>query len=150
MDDLHPFRSLSIGHPILRLSYFRLWPWNSKVKVMGVGQRARSYSWPRIILQNTSQFFQQNLPKLLSNNVAMFCRSGPMSGSHLQTRKFLLIDATAMTLGQGHGKVIRYISPDPCILYAKYLRFSWNSFDVRGKSFCSGGGGGRGGNELKT
>ena len=58
----------------------------------------------------------------------MFC-SDPMSGSHFitQTNKFLLIDATAVTLGQGHGKVIEYISPDPYILCAKYLRFSSNA-----------------------
>ena len=80
-----------------------------------------------------------------------------MSGSHFiaQTSNFLLIDAKAVALGQGHGKVIQYISPDPYILFAKYLRFSWNGFDVRGKSCCGGGrggggGGGRGGNELKT
>ena len=65
----------------------------------------------------------------------MFC-SDPMSSSHLipQTSKFLLIDATAVTLGQGHGKVIQYITPDSYILCAKYLWFSSNS----------------GGNELKT
>ena len=85
----------------------------------------------------------------------MFC-SDLMSGSHFiaQTCKFLLIDATAVTLGQGHGKVIEYISPDPYILCAKYVRFSSNGFDVRGKSCCGGGRGGRGrgrgGNELKT
>ena len=51
--------------------------------------------------------------------------SDSMSGSHFiaQTSKFLLIDATAVTLGQGHGKVIQYISPDPYIVCAKYLRF---------------------------
>ena len=45
-----------------------------------------------------------------------------MSGSQFitQTSKFLLINATAMTLGQGQGKVIQYISPDPYILCAKY------------------------------
>ena len=87
-----------------------------------------------------------------------------MSGSHfiVQTSKFLLIDVTAVNLGQGQGheKVIEYISPDPYILCATYLRFSSNCFDVRGKSCCGGGrrggggggrgGGGRGGNELKT
>ena len=77
--------------------------------------------------------------------------SDPMSGSHFiaQTSKFLLIYATAVTLGQGHWKVIQYISPDPYILCAKYLRFRSNGFDVRGKSFCRGGRG-RGRNELKT
>ena len=71
-----------------------------------------------------------------------------MSGSYfiVQTSKFLLINTTAVTLGQGHGKVIQYISPDPYILCAKYLRFSLNGFDMRGKSCCSE----RGGNELKT
>ena len=83
----------------------------------------------------------------------MFC-SDPMSGSHFiaQTSKFLLMSATAVTLGQGHGKVIQYISLDPYILCAKYQRFSSNSFDVRWKSFCGGGRGrgGRSGNRLKT
>ena len=72
-----------------------------------------------------------------------------MRGSHFiaQTSKFLLINATAVTLGQGHGKVIQYISPDPYILCAKYQKFSSNGFDVRGESFY---GGGRGRKELKT
>ena len=80
----------------------------------------------------------------------MFC-SDPMSGSHfiVQTSKYLLIDALAVTLGQGHRKVIQYISPDSYILCAKYLRFSSNGLDVRDKS-CRGGGRRRGGNELKT
>ena len=44
----------------------------------------------------------------------MFC-SDPMSDSYFiaQTSKFLVIDATAVTLGQGHGMGIQYISPDP-------------------------------------
>ena len=83
----------------------------------------------------------------------MFC-SDPMSGSHFitQTSTFWLMDATAMTLGQGHGKVIQYNYPDPYILYAIYQRFSSNRFDLRGKSICGGGRGGRGrgGNGLKT
>ena len=84
----------------------------------------------------------------------MFCIDS-MSGSYViaQRSKFLLIYATAVTLGEGHRKVVQYIFPDPYILCAKYLRFSSNGFDVRGNSFCGGGGGGggrgggRGGNE---
>ena len=43
----------------------------------------------------------------------MFC-SYQISVSYFitQTNKFLLIDATAMTLGQGHAKVIQYILAD--------------------------------------
>ena len=54
-----------------------------------------------------------------------------MCGSHFiaQTNKFLLMDAIAVTLGQGHRKVIQYISPDPYILCAKYQRFSSNGFE---------------------
>ena len=67
--------------------------------------------------------------------------SDRMSGSHftVQTSKFLLIDATAVTLGQGHEMVIQYILPYLYIHCPKYLRCSSNVFDVIGKS-CSGGG----------
>ena len=47
------------------------------------------------------------------------------------------MDATAMTLGQGHEKVIQYISPDPYILCAKNQRFSSNGFGFRGKVFAA-------------
>ena len=59
-----------------------------------------------------------------------------MSGAYVivQTSEFLLTDATAGTLGQGHRKVILYISPDSYILCAKYLRFSSKRFDVRDKN----------------
>ena len=78
----------------------------------------------------------------------MLC-SDPMNNSDfiVQTSKFLLINATAVTLGQGHGKVIQHISPEPYIFGAKYQRFNSNGFDVTGKSFC---GGGRRGNELEA
>ena len=78
----------------------------------------------------------------------MFCND-PMSHSYfiVQTIKFLLINATAVTWGQGHGKVMQYISPDPYIPWAKYLSFSSNGFDMRGKSFSDSG---RGRNELNS
>ena len=37
----HPLCAMSIGPPILRYSYFIIWPWKSMVKVM-CGQRSRS------------------------------------------------------------------------------------------------------------
>ena len=88
-----------------------------------------------------------------------FCKDW-LNGSYfiLQTSKFLFINVTTITLGQGHQKVIQYIFLDLCFLCPKYLRFSLNGFDVRSKSHCGGGGGGDGGrgrgrgggNELKT
>ena len=79
--------------------------------------------------------------------VTKFC-SDSKSGSHhiVQTSKFVLINATSVTLGQGQRKVIQYIYPDLYFLCPKYLRLSANGFDVRGKSRVGGGGGA---NELK-
>ena len=53
----------------------------------------------------------------------MLC-SYSMSVSHfiVQTSKFLLIDATAVTLGQGHGKVIQYSAASHIFTLAKLLR----------------------------
>ena len=108
------------------------------------------------ICQNNS--FQQYFSNIesgnnhdLGNKAATFC-SDLKSGSYFitQTSKFLLIMATAVTLGEGHGKVIQYISPDLYILCAKYVSLSSNGFDVRGKSCCGGRRGGRGRNKLKT
>ena len=75
-----------------------------------------------------------------------------MIGSYLivQTSKIVLIHATAVTLGQGDGQVIQYVSKDLFIFRAKYLRLSSNGFDVRGKSRCGGGRGGGGGGRSET
>ena len=79
--------------------------------------------------KNTSKFVKENLPKKVSNRIssrsnqvismtrgdttAKFC-SDWMSGSDfiVQTSKFLLINVTVVTLGQGHRKATQYISPD--------------------------------------
>ena len=63
-----------------------------------------------------------------------------MSGSHfsMQTSKFLLINVTAVTMGQGHKKIISYISLYPYILCPKYVRFGTNGLEVRGKRLCGG------------
>ena len=68
----------------------------------------------------------------------MICND-PISGSYsiTQTNKFLLMDAKALTLGQGHGRVIHYISPDPYILCAKYQRFSQMIVTWEGKIFAA-------------
>ena len=39
MDNPRPFRTMSIGHPFPEIGYFKLWPWNLKVKVMDVVKR---------------------------------------------------------------------------------------------------------------
>ena len=92
---------------------------------------------PKFLCQNNS--FQQTFSKIIldnnhdqGNKATMFC-CDRISGSHfiMQTSKFLPINATAMTLGQGHRnffKVIQYISTDLHILCPKYLRCSWYGF----------------------
>ena len=102
--------------------------------------------------------FQQNSSNIEScdkhdkwNIATRFC-SNTLRGCHfiLQTSKFLFINVTAVTLCQGHQNVIQYVFPDLYFLCSKYLRFSWNGFDVRSKSLCGDGRGRGGGNELKT
>ena len=89
-------------------------------------------------------------------NITTTLCSDWMTGSYLivQTNTFLLTNVTAMTLGEGHKKVIQYISPDPYFLCPKYLRFGSNDFDVRSKRHCGSDSGCRCGhgseNELKT
>ena len=75
-----------------------------------------------------------------------------ITGSHfiVQTNKFVLINATAVALGQGHQEVIQYIFSEPYILCPKHLKFSSNGLNVRGKSCYSSGHGGCSGNEPKT
>ena len=83
--------------------------------------------------KNTSTIFNSNLQKIIvfnrisskSKKMITMTRATKLSrfvmnGSHLITQisNFFLIDATAMTLGQGHGKVIQYISPHLYILCA--------------------------------
>ena len=41
----HPLCAMSIGPPILRYSYFKIWPWKSMVKVMCV-IKGQSHVWP--------------------------------------------------------------------------------------------------------
>ena len=181
------FISHQSDQKFLSYSYFEIWPWNIQGQGHEWGQRARSHSIPSIqpmhflfvSYQSDQPFlrygqnnvektrhkfrkkncqinsFQQNSSRIytdtnndLGNITVLFC-SDWMSGSYfiVPTSKFLLIDATTMILGQGHRKVIQYISPDLYILCSKYQRFSSNGFDVRGKSHCSGG---CSADELKT
>ena len=62
-----------------------------------------------------------------------------MSVSHfiVKTSIFFLINATAVTLGQGQRKVIQYISPDLYILCSKYVKFSINGFAWEAKVFAA-------------
>ena len=41
----HPPCSMSMGHPILRYSYFKIWPWKSLVKAM-LWSKGQGYIWP--------------------------------------------------------------------------------------------------------
>ena len=89
-------------------------------------EHPRSRSWARLKVKVTycTQYPTNTLPYRFtspkSNQVitmtATLC-SDLKSGSHFiaQTSKFLIIDATAVTLAQGNGKVIQYIFPYPYI-----------------------------------
>ena len=59
--DSHPFNSMSIGHPIPEMGFFKIWPWKSKVKVMGEGN-VESYKVGVTSYQFTSFSFHVNQP----------------------------------------------------------------------------------------
>ena len=50
MDDSHPFRSMSIGHPIPEIRRFQSLTLKLQCHGHRCGQMARSYSWPNILL----------------------------------------------------------------------------------------------------
>ena len=74
-----------------------------------------------------------------------------MSGYHFHhaDQLILFISTTAMTLGQGHGKVIQHISLHQDFLCPKHLSSALMVFDMVAK-FINCGGGGQSRNELKT
>ena len=45
MSNSHPFWSMSIGPPILRFGYFKIWPWKSLVNTMGM-VKCQGHIWP--------------------------------------------------------------------------------------------------------
>ena len=123
--DTPPFCFISIGPTIPEICT-SVWPWKN-------------------ISEISKKVWQKYSFKILSGNkhdqkyiATKFC-SDWLSGSHfiLQARKILFVNATAVTLGQGHTKVIHYIFPDLYFLCPKYLRYSSKGFDVRSKSHCS-------------
>ena len=117
-----------------------VWPWKNISKIFK--EYLAKTEFPTEFLQHSQ-----------SDIATKFC-SDWLSGSDfiLQISKFLFINVTAVTLGQSDQKVTRYIFSDLYLLCPKYIRFSWNVFDVRSKSLCAASGRGRrgGGNELKT
>ena len=78
--------------PFLRYSNFRLWPRNSKVKVMGVVKGAMSYSWPSIISthflfishQSDQQFLRYSYFEIWPSYIQGQCHEwGQRSRSHI-------------------------------------------------------------------
>ena len=62
-----------------------------------------------------------------------------MSGSYFiaQTSKFLLIDATAVTLSQGHGKVTQYIPQTHIFFVANIKGLAQTVLTWEGKVFAA-------------
>ena len=123
----------------------------------------RSWIWTMLHINQTNHFwdnsklvfdlekthpilFKENLQKIRLSNII----STAFNQVIIMTRAIKL-QGVIVTLVQGHGKVIQYISRDLYIICPKHLRFSSSCFDVRGKRCCGGWrGGGQGGNEMKT
>ena len=145
---IQPMHFLFVSHqsdqPFLRYVKNSVWLWKKTIQVF-------FFKFAKITASNPTS--RKSNQVITMTRAIMLLQFVVMSGSpfKVQASKFLLLNATAVTLCQGHGKVIPYISPDLYILCPKWLRFSSNGFDVRGKSFSgSRHGGGCGRNKLKT
>ena len=109
--------------PFLRYDQNSVRPWKKHIR-----NYLRKFAW---ITVSKNTFPKSNQVTTMTRAIKL-PRCVVMSGSSfiVQKSKFSLINCTAVTLCQGHWKVIQYISPDLHILCSKYLKFSWYSFDV--------------------
>ena len=80
--DSHPFRFMWIGHPFLSYDFFKIWPWKSRVKVMG-----------EVIVQNHKVGLTSYRLTSLSFHVNL--------ASHCWVKTFQ--NLTLKFKGQGHG-----------------------------------------------
>ena len=127
-------RFLFISHQseqqFLRYSYFEIWPWNIQDQGHGLGKRSRSH----II----TDIKQMHFPFVSHQSDQPFLRYGQnsvwtlkkLSYFIVQTINFLLIDATAVTLGQSHEMVTQYIS-----LPETYISFVPNIWGIFAHTF---------------
>ena len=90
MDDSHPFRSMSISHPIPNTKLFQTLTLKLQGQGHGCGQRARSYNRPSIIL---THFFSFHINQ--TNN----SWDGAISKFDLETSK---VKVMSEVKGQGH------------------------------------------------
>ena len=65
MNDSHPFRSMSIGHPIPEIRLFQTLTLKLQGQGHGCGQRAKSYSQPSILFIGFLFFSHQSDQQLL-------------------------------------------------------------------------------------
>ena len=136
--EMHLFRKLTLKNPRSRSC---------------VSQRSRSHNWPQIqpmlllfisrqldqpflIYVQESVWPWKSYKHALWDITTTFVLIGWVVRTLLCRQANFLIIATAVTSGQGHGKVIQYIFPDQ-YLFPKYIRLSTNSFDMSRKNFVA-------------
>ena len=150
---------------------FEIWPWNIYGQGCGEGQMSRSHNIPSIQpmhfflfhINRTNHFWDNSKlvfdlgkthPKLFKENLQKIRLFNIISTTFNQLiimTRAIKLQGFIVTLVQGDGKVIQYISRYLYIICPKHLRFSSSCFDVRGKRCCGGWrGGGQGGNVMKT
>ena len=117
MDDSNPFPSMSISHPISEIRLLETLTLKLQGQGHGCGQRARSYSWPSILLtrflfishKSDQQFLRYNCFKIWPWNIqGQGHEWGQMSRAHIipsiQPMHFLFVSHQSDQLFLRHGK----------------------------------------------
>ena len=134
----HPLCAMSIGPPILRYSYFKIWPWKSMVKVMCV-VKGRSRSCLTFKIQRSWLWSRSNL--MVTFEALEFNRYVCFSFRGNQTIFSWDIANSIFDLeiqGQGHGKGQTrwsHLSPRVQSLCLLFVSWQWNHFWLRYSKF---------------
>ena len=117
VDDSHPFRSMSISHPIPGIKLFQTLTLKFQLQGQGhgCGQRARSYNWHSIILTNFVSFHINQTNNSWERAISKF---------DLETSK---VKVMSEVKGQGH--ILCPVS-NQCTSFSFRINWTNNSWDM--------------------
>ena len=98
----HPLCAMSIGPPILRYSYFKIWPWKSMVKVMCV-VKGQGHIWPSKFEGQGYGQGQTHWSHLRPRGQSIYLLFVSWQSDHFWLR-YSNIYLTLKIQGQGHGQ----------------------------------------------
>ena len=123
----HRLCAMSIGPPILRYNYFKIWPWKSMVKVMCV-VKGQGHVWPWKFKgqgYDQGQTWWSHLRPWSSIDMFAF---GFVAIGPVLAKIYQILYLTLKNLGEGHGKgQTRWSRLSPRVQSICLLFISWQS-----------------------